>query len=102
MGPFEWTGIGFVLVNLLLGMGFGIALERNGFGDSRRIAGQFMLTDMTVIKVMFTAIVVAMLLLLWSSALGLVDMDRVYLDDTYLWPGIIGGAMIGIGMAMGG
>ena len=102
MGPFEWTGISFVVINLLLGVGFGVALERNGFGDSRRIAGQFMLTDLTVLKVMFTAILVAMLLLFWSAALGLVDMQRVFIDETFLWPGIIGGAMIGIGMAVGG
>jgi rhodanese-related sulfurtransferase/uncharacterized membrane protein YedE/YeeE len=102
MGPFEWTGIAFVVVNLLLGMGFGVALERNGFGDSRRIAGQFMLTDLTVLKVMFTAIMVAMLLLFWSSALGVIDMDHVFIDETYLWPGILGGAMIGIGMVVGG
>lgn len=102
MGPFEWTGIAFVVVNLLLGMGFGVALERSGFGDSRRIAGQFLLTDLTVLKVMFTAIVVAMLLLYWSGALGVLDMDRVFIDETFLWPGIIGGAMIGIGMVIGG
>ena len=102
MGPFEWSGFAFFLVNLLLGIGFGIALQRSGFGDSRRIAGQFYLTDLTVLKVMFTAIVVAMLLLLWSSALGFLDMDKVFIDQTYFSSGILGGFLLGIGMIVGG
>jgi len=102
MAPFEWSGVSFFLINLVIGMGFGLALERGGFGDSRRIAAQFYLTDLTVLKVMFTAIVVAMLLTLWSSALGLLDLDRVYIDETFLGSGIIGGFLLGVGMVVGG
>ncbi|HGY92779.1 MAG TPA: sulfurtransferase [Planctomycetes bacterium] len=102
MFPVAWSGVGFFVVNLLLGVGFGIALQRSGFGDSRRIAGQFYLTDLTVLKVMFTAIVVAMLLVLWSSALGVLDLDKVFVDPTYFGPGILGGFILGMGMIIGG
>ncbi len=102
MFPIAWSGLGFFLVNLALGVGFGIALQRSGFGDSRRIAGQFYLTDLTVLKVMFTAIVVAMLLVLWSSALGWLDLEKVFVDPTFFGPGILGGFILGIGMIVGG
>ena len=102
MAPFEWTGIGFFLINLILGFAFGVALERAGFGDSRRIAGQFYLTDLTVLKVMFTAIVVAMLLMLWSGALGILDLDRVWIGEAYLASAILGGLVLGAGMVIGG
>ena len=41
---------------LLIGAAFGFALERAGFGSSRRLSGVFYLKDMAVIKVMFSAI----------------------------------------------
>ena len=46
-----------------IGFAFGFTLETAGFGDSRKLAAQFYFKDMTVLKVMFTAIVVAMTLL---------------------------------------
>ncbi len=41
---------------LMLGCGFGFALERAGFSSSRRLAGVFYFTDMAVVKVMFSAL----------------------------------------------
>ena len=59
----------FVL-SLLLGFGFGFALEQAGFGSSRRLAGIFYFRDMTVLRVMFTAMVTAMLGLAVGSLTG--------------------------------
>ena len=50
---------GGYLVFFLIGSGFGVALELAGFGDSRRLAAQFYFKDMTVLKTMFTGIIVA-------------------------------------------
>ena len=50
-----------VIVAVLLGFGFGFVLERAGFGRSTKLAAQFYFHDMTVFKVMFSAIVVALL-----------------------------------------
>jgi hypothetical protein len=90
------------LFYVLTGVGFGFALEQAGFGNSRNLAAQFYLSDMRVLKVMFTAILTAMLLLFWSGALGLVDVGRVFVNPTHLWPGILGGVIFGFGFVIGG
>jgi rhodanese-related sulfurtransferase len=87
---------------LLIGMGFGASLEMSGFGDSRKLAAQFYLRDMTVLKVMFTGIVVAGVLLGLSAALGLLDLDRVFVNPTFLPSGIVGGLIMGVGFIIGG
>ncbi|HLP00384.1 MAG TPA: YeeE/YedE thiosulfate transporter family protein [Opitutaceae bacterium] len=89
-------------VFFLIGAAFGATLELAGFGDSRRLAAQFYLKDMTVLKTMFTGIVVACLLLFLSSALGLLDFSQIAVNQTFLWPGIVGGLIMGIGFIVGG
>ncbi len=106
MGPFQLTAdfgtwISY-LVPLLIGMGFGAALEMSGFGDSRKLAAQFYFKDITVLRVMFTAIVVASLLIGLSSAIGLIDFDALFVNPTYLAPQIVGGVIMGIGFIIGG
>ena len=54
-----WT----YLVFGLIGFGFGFVLELSGFGNSKKLAAQFYFRDLTVLKVMFGAIVTAMVLL---------------------------------------
>ena len=68
LAPLAGTFAYFVIF-LLLGMGFGAVLEMSGFGDSRRLSAQFYLRDMTVLKVMFTGIIVAAVLVHLASAL---------------------------------
>lgn len=86
----------------LIGIGFGVSLELAGFGDARRLAAQFYLKDMTVLKTMFTAIVVACILIFLSSAIGLLDFAQLAVNQTFLWPGIIGGLIMGVGFIVGG
>ncbi|MFZ4400891.1 MAG: YeeE/YedE thiosulfate transporter family protein [Bacteroidales bacterium] len=93
---------GGYVVFLLIGAGFGIALELAGFGDSRRLAAQFYLKDMTVLKTMFTGILVACLLIFLSSALGWLDFSQLAVNQTFLWPGIVGGLIMGVGFIVGG
>jgi len=90
------------LVYLLIGVGFGATLEMAGFGDSRRLAAQFYFKNMTVLKVMFTGIVTAMVLIFAASALGMLDYQRVWVNPTYLVPGIVGGLIMGVGFIVGG
>ncbi len=89
-------------VYLAIGIGFGMALEMSGFGDSRRLAAQFYLTEMRVLKVMFTAIIVAMLLIFLFSAFGWLNFDSIWVNPTYIWPQIVGGIILGIGFIIGG
>lgn len=95
----EEIGLIFAFV---VGIGFGFFLERAGFGSGRKLAAQFYLYDMTVFKVMFTAIVTAMMGLFWLGVLGLVDLSLVYIGPTYLIPQIVGGLILGIGFVIGG
>ena len=60
-----------------IGLAFGAALERAGLGRTSTVAGQLAGRDFTVIKVMFSAIITAMLLLFWSDRLGVLDLSRV-------------------------
>jgi rhodanese-related sulfurtransferase len=86
----------------IIGLGFGAVLEMSGFGDSRKLAAQFYLGEMRVLKVMFTAIIVAMTLIFLSSALGILDYEKVFVNPTYLVPGVVGGLIMGAGFIIGG
>jgi len=91
-----------LVVAFLIGIGFGFFLEQGGFGNSRKLALQFYFRDMTVFKVMFTAIITAMAGLIFFSAFGWIDMELVSLNPTYAWSGIVGGLVMGVGFAVGG
>ena len=106
MAPFDpatmsmpWA-TGFV--SLVLGFFFGFVLERSGFGTARKLTAQFYLYDMSVFKVMFTAIVTAMLLTFLGIGLGLIDFDRVWINPTYFGSQIVGGLVFGVGFVVGG
>ena len=93
--------VGFLFA-FVIGLLFGFTLERAGFSNSRKLAMQFYLRDMTVLKVMFTAIVVAMVGLLYLNLAGILDVSLVYLNPTYLWPQLLGGVIMGVGFVIGG
>ena len=93
---------GALVAALLIGIAFGWCLESAGLGSARKLAGQFYLTDLTVFKVMFSAIITAMLGLFWLGRLGILDLSRVYVPETYLVPQLAGGLIFGVGFALGG
>jgi uncharacterized membrane protein YedE/YeeE len=86
----------------LIGVAFGFALERAGLGNAPKLAGQFYGTDFTVFKVMFSAIVTAMLGAFWLSRLGLIDLARVIVPETWLVPQLAGGLLFGFGFVIAG
>mgnify|MGYP006277555455 CR=1 FL=1 len=89
-------------VFLLIGFLFGYVLEISGFNHSPTLAAQFYFKNLRVFKVFFTAIVVCMLLIFGSSALGLLDYNLIWVNPTYLWSGILGGLIMGVGFILGG
>jgi hypothetical protein len=93
-----WTYILFGLI----GFAFGFTLEMSGFGNSRVLAAQFYFTNLTVLKVMFTAIVTAMVLTFGAVGLGFLDFSQVWVNPTYLSSGILGGLIMGVGFIVGG
>jgi rhodanese-related sulfurtransferase len=90
------------LVFLLIGFLFGYVLEISGFNHSPSLAAQFYFKNLRVFKVFFTAIVVGMLLIFASSAVGLLDYNLIWVNPTYLWSGIVGGLIMGVGFILGG
>lgn len=93
---------GAYVVYFGIGILFGAVLELAGFGNSKKLAAQFYFKEVTVLKVMFTAIIVAMVLIFGASAVGLLDYSLLWVNPTYLWPGIVGGLIMGVGFIIGG
>jgi len=91
-----------LVLAFLIGIGFGFFLERAGFGSARKLVSQFYLNDLAVFKVMFTAIVTAMLGVTYLGWVGWLDLSLVYLVPTYLLPQVVGGLILGAGFVVGG
>ena len=99
MVPFNNNG---VLSALLCGVLFGFVLENAGFGSPRKLTAQFRLTDWSVFKVMFTAIVVAALGMWVLRAIGIMAPDTVFVPPALVMASAVGGALVGAGFAVGG
>lgn len=95
------SGAGFMMAGLI-GILFGLFLEQAGFGSSRKLTGIFYFQDMSVLKVMFTAVAVALIGYRYLLSFGLLDPGQVYLLDTYWLAQAIGGLLFGVGFVMGG
>ena len=103
IAPFlDGSGGVALMAAIVIGIAFGWTLERAGLGSARKLTGQFYFTDMTVFKVMFTAILVAMLGAFWLGRLGVLDLTRVYVPETFLLPQLAGGIVFGAGFAIAG
>ncbi len=92
----------YLIVSVVLGFFFGFFLERAGFSSARKLTAQFYFKDFAVLKVMFTAIVVAMLGIAYLTLVGWLDMSQVFVPPTYVWPQAVGGLLLGGGFIVGG
>jgi hypothetical protein len=91
-----------LVLGLVTGIGFGFVLERAGFGRANNLAAIFYGRDFRVLRVMFTAIVTAMLGLYFLDLLGVLPLGSVGILDTYLVPQLVGGLLLGAGFIVGG
>jgi hypothetical protein len=96
--PIEWDSI----IAILIGIVFGFVLEASGFSSSRKLAGVFYGYDFAVLKVFFTAALVAVIGIYYMDYLGYLDVTQLYVHPTYLWGAIIGGIIMGAGFVAGG
>lgn len=94
----EWD----LVIAILIGFAFGFILESSGFSSSRKLAGVFYGYDFVVLKVFFTAAIVAMLGLLYFNYLGWVDINLIYVNPTFITSSIVGGIIMGVGFISGG
>jgi hypothetical protein len=95
----EWLDL---TIAFLIGTGFGFALEQAGFSSSRKLVGMFYGYDTTVIKVFFTAAIVALVGSQFMSYFGLIDMKNVFVNEYYVTASLAGGVIMGAGFIMGG
>jgi len=91
-----------LVAGIALGFLFGFSLERAGFGNARKLAAQFYGYDLTVFKVMFTAILVAMVGIYAMANFGWVDMSLIWINPTFMWAQLVGGFLLGAGFIMSG
>jgi len=95
----EWVNM---LTAFLIGTGFGFALEQAGFSSSRKLAGMFYGYDTTVLKVFFTAAIVALIGSQFLGYFGLLNLNQVYVNEFYVTASIAGGVIMGAGFILGG
>lgn len=86
----------------VIGFFFGMVLESSGFSSSRKLVGSFYGYDFTVVRVFFTATVTAMIGLIYFNYMGWLDMSKIYVMPTFLYPVLIGGVIMGLGFVVGG
>ncbi len=91
-----------ILSGLALGAAFGFVLERAGFGSPCKLTAQFRLTDWSVLKVMFTAIVFAAVGLMIVEGMGWIAAEDLFVPPAFLGAAALGGALVGAGFAIGG
>jgi len=96
--PVEWN---FVLA-ILIGLAFGYIMEASGFSSSRKLVGVFYGYDFAVLKVFFTATIVALIGLHYMDYLNWLDIAQLFIQPTYLWAAIVGGFIMGVGFLAGG
>ena len=99
---YEFSETLLLLFALLTGIAFGMFLEKAGFGNARKLVQQFYLKDMAMFKVLFSAIVTAMLGIFWLSYFGVLDITQIYVNATYIWPQVLGGIVFGFGFVLAG
>ncbi len=105
MGPLVPDIIGNELnfiVAIFIGIAFGFILEQAGFSTSKKLVGLFYGYDFTVLRVFFTAGVTAMIGVILLGHFGLLDLSLIYVNPTFLWSALVGGAIMGLGFVIGG
>lgn len=91
-----------MVLAVLVGMGFGFVLERAGFGRADNLAAIFYGRDFRVMRVMFTAILTAMIGVYFLDLIGFMPIGEIGLLPTYLLPQLVGGLLLGAGFIIGG
>jgi uncharacterized membrane protein YedE/YeeE/rhodanese-related sulfurtransferase len=90
------------IVALIIGISFGAILEQAGFSTSKKLVGLFYGYDFTVLRVFFTAGIVAMIGVMAFAHYGWIDINLIYINPAFLWSAIVGGVIMGLGFVVGG
>lgn len=88
-----------LLLGLLFGIAFGFLLQKGGVAKYHILVGVLLLEDLTVAKVMLTAIIVGCVGIFSLYGLGLV---KLHVKPTRYAANILGGLIFGVGFALMG
>ncbi len=91
-----------LIIALLIGIAFGFVLEQAGFSSTKKLVGLFYGYDFTVLRVFFTAGVTAMAGVLILGHYGLLELDVIYVNPTFVKSALLGGSIMGAGFIIGG
>jgi uncharacterized membrane protein YedE/YeeE len=91
---------GTLLMGALTGLIFGFLLQKAHVTRFSVIAGQFLLKDFTVLKVMLTAIVVGAIGIYGMRLIGMLGPEDMHIKNATLLGNAVGGVIFGIGMAV--
>ncbi len=97
MTPWVKSRNGQLLLGLITGIIFGFLLQKGQVTKYGVIMGTFLFTDLTVVKVMFSAVVVGAIGIHFLKGKGLVDLR---IRGAALGRNIVGGIIFGIGFAL--
>jgi hypothetical protein len=86
-----------LVLGLLAGICFGVLLQKGGVTNYDVIIGQLLFEDMTVVKIMLTAMVVGMVGIHILKALNLAEITN---RTGSLGSNVLGGLMFGVGFAV--
>lgn len=87
---------------VVLGFFFGFVLERSGFGRANVLVAIFYGRDFRVMRVMYPAIVVAMIGLYFLDLAGVMPLSNIGLLPSFIAPAAVGGILLGLGFVVGG
>ncbi|OGI09940.1 MAG: hypothetical protein A2Y40_01750 [Candidatus Margulisbacteria bacterium GWF2_35_9] len=90
------------VVFIAIGFCFGFVLERVGLTNSRNIAGVFYGYDTRVLKVFFTAAVVAAIGIASLQYTSILNAQTITWHPLFIWGILIGALIMGVGFALGG
>ncbi len=86
--------------SVIIGAGFGFALQKAGLGKYNKIVNVFRFTDLAVLKFMMTTLAVSMIGVFALKSVGIITLPPI--PSTYIVGNLIGGLVFGIGMAAAG
>lgn len=90
-----------ILLAILLGTAFGFALDRAKASNPQKIINMLRLKDFHLMKVILFAIGFSSLILFILLSLNIIDVSHLSVKATYIGV-IVGGALLGVGFAIGG
>jgi hypothetical protein len=91
-----------LVIAFFLGIAFGFILEQAGFSSTKKLVGLFYGYDFTVLRVFFTAGITAMAGVLLMGHYGMLDLNIIYVNPTFLKSALLGGVIMGAGFIIGG